>query len=102
YFIGSVITYQIHRKLCKEAGQYDPEDKKKPLYKCDISNSTEAGNIIKKAMQKGRSERWLNVLKELSGDGQLDPTAILAYYKPLSDWLKEHNEQTEEYIGWDN
>jgi peptidyl-dipeptidase A len=48
YFIGSVLQYQIHRALCIKAGRYDPNDPHhKPLHKCDISRSHEAGELLK-------------------------------------------------------
>lgn len=41
-----VIQFQMHKALCLKAGQYDPNDPAKPLYKCDIDQSTEAGNAL--------------------------------------------------------
>ena len=44
-------------------------------------------------MQKGTSEPWPDILRSLT-DGrqdQLDPSSILEYFKPLTEWLKKQN-----------
>lgn len=43
YFVSFVIQFQFHKSLCIKAGQYDPSDPSKPLHKCDIYKSLEAG-----------------------------------------------------------
>jgi hypothetical protein len=47
YFVSFVIQFQFHRALCEKAGQFDPNDPKKPLHECDIYRSTEAGNLLR-------------------------------------------------------
>lgn len=50
-------------------------------------------------MEKGSSEPWTEVLHDLS-DGrtdQIDPDAILEYFKPLHDWLLKQNLTVQEW-----
>jgi peptidyl-dipeptidase A len=48
HFVGTVLQFQLHSALCKAAGQFDPEQPySKPLFKCDIYRSKEAGRLLK-------------------------------------------------------
>jgi len=47
YFVSFIVQFQFHEALCTVAGQYDPaQPDLKPLHKCDIHGSTEAGNLL--------------------------------------------------------
>ncbi|KDR23162.1 Angiotensin-converting enzyme [Zootermopsis nevadensis] len=47
HFVGTVLQFQLHSALCKAAGQFDPEyPNTKPLFKCDIYRSKEAGKLL--------------------------------------------------------
>ena len=46
YYFGTILEFQIFRALCKAAGQYVENDPRKPLHKCDIYRSKEAGAIL--------------------------------------------------------
>jgi hypothetical protein len=46
--VGTVLQFQLHSALCKAAGQFDPPQANyKPLFKCDIYRSKEAGKLLK-------------------------------------------------------
>jgi hypothetical protein len=46
--VGTVLQFQLHSALCKAAGQFDLEQSyTKPLFKCDIYRSKEAGRLLK-------------------------------------------------------
>ncbi|XP_037086623.1 angiotensin-converting enzyme-like [Pollicipes pollicipes] len=47
YFVACVIQFQFHKAQCEAAGQYDPTDHTRPLYRCDIYGSTKAGQLLK-------------------------------------------------------
>ena len=50
-------------------------------------------------MEKGSSQPWQSVLKELT-DGRtdkLDASAMMDYFKPLYDWLLEQNVTQSEW-----
>lgn len=82
-----ILTFQFHDALCKASNHSGP------LHKCDIYQSKEAGNRLRKMMQKGSSESWNKVLFEFTGGqtDKMDPTALLEYFKPLHEWLLEQN-----------
>jgi peptidyl-dipeptidase A len=39
----------------------------------------------------GESRPWPEALEALTGEKQMDATAILEYYAPLKQWLDEQN-----------
>ncbi|KAL1491740.1 hypothetical protein ABEB36_012291 [Hypothenemus hampei] len=101
YFVSTILQFQIYRSLCQAAGQYSPGDYyKKPLHKCDIYRSKEAGNLLKQLMEKGSSQSWRDVLFQATGESHLDGSALREYFRPLEDWLRNENLRTGEYIGW--
>jgi peptidyl-dipeptidase A len=44
--VANVLQFQIHKALCVKAGEFDPADPEKPLYRCDIYESKAAGQIM--------------------------------------------------------
>jgi peptidyl-dipeptidase A len=46
----------------------------------------------------GASEPWPNALAVVTGQKQMDATAILDYFAPLKTWLDEQNKGKP--IGW--
>uniref|UniRef100_A0A1I8QEP7 Angiotensin-converting enzyme n=1 Tax=Stomoxys calcitrans TaxID=35570 RepID=A0A1I8QEP7_STOCA len=100
YFVSTVLQFQIYRGMCLAAGQYDPNDPRKPLHKCDVYRHPEAGNLLKKIMAKGSSQPWQEVMEEALGEGRLDGSALREYFAPLEEWLRLENLRTNEYVGW--
>ncbi len=85
YFIAHVMQYQFHRTLCKEAGYSGP------LHRCSIYGSKAAGDKLKVMLEKGSSQPWPQTLKLMTGEENMDASAILDYYAPLKKWLDEQN-----------
>ncbi|XP_034471564.1 angiotensin-converting enzyme [Drosophila innubila] len=100
YFFSTVLQFQLYRRMCQAAGQYVPNDPRKPLHKCDIYRQPAAGNILKNLMAKGASQPWQEVLEETLGEGRLDGTALREYFAPLEEWLRLESLRTNEYVGW--
>ncbi|KAH8273874.1 hypothetical protein KR044_002450 [Drosophila immigrans] len=100
YFFSTVLQFQLYRRMCLAAGQYVPNDPRKPLHKCDIYRQPAAGNILKKLMAKGASQPWQEVLEETLGEGRLDGSALREYFAPLEEWLRQESLRTNEYVGW--
>ena len=48
--------------------------------------------------EMGLSRPWPDALEALTGQGDMDATAILDYFAPLKDWLDEQNEGLS--CGW--
>jgi peptidyl-dipeptidase A len=86
YFLAHVLQFQLHRSLCAAAGQ-----KEVPLHRCSIYGSKEAGARLQKMMAMGLSRPWPEALDAVTGQQQLDASAILDYFAPLKKWLDEQN-----------
>ncbi|HVK84419.1 MAG TPA: M2 family metallopeptidase [Kofleriaceae bacterium] len=92
YFLAAVLQFQFHRALCKKAGHTGP------LHECSIYNNKEAGQAFWAMLGKGASQPWQDTLFELTGQREMDATAMLEYFSPLQKWLEEQNKgQT---CGW--
>ncbi|XP_071521484.1 angiotensin-converting enzyme-like [Panulirus ornatus] len=100
YFVSTLLQFQFHKSLCLRAGEYDPLDPTKPLHKCDIYQSTEAGNAFGDMLQLGSSKPWPEALEALTGERKMDASAIREYFRPLEEWLTRDNQQHGEVIGW--
>ena len=92
YFLAAVLQFQFHRALCKKAGHTGP------LHECSIYNNKTAGAAFWKTLQTGASQPWQDTLFALTGQREMDATAILDYFAPLKTWLETQNKgQT---CGW--
>lgn len=101
YFVSYVIQFQFHKALCIKAGQYDPDNPHtKPLHRCDIYQSTEAGNVLGNMLRMGSSKPWPDAMEAITGEREMNASALLEYFSPLQKWLEEENSKTQEYIGW--
>ena len=45
-FVSTVLQFQLHEALCLTAGQYAPNDPRRPMYRCDIYNDHKAGAML--------------------------------------------------------
>jgi len=85
YFLAHVLQFQFHRAMCKLAGQAGP------LNRCTIYRSEEAGRRLNQMLELGASQPWPDALEVLTGERDLDATAIRDYFAPLQAWLDEQN-----------
>jgi peptidyl-dipeptidase A len=85
YFLASVLQFQFHRALAKVAGCTAP------LHRCSIYGNAAAGERLRKALALGASRPWPDALEVLTGERQMDATAIADYFAPLKAWLDEQN-----------
>lgn len=92
YFLAHIFQFQFHRALAKAAGCTEP------LHRCSIYGNTEAGARLQKMLDMGVSRPWPVALKAMTGESQLDATAIMDYFAPLKKWLDEQNKGKT--IGW--
>ncbi len=51
-------------------------------------------------LKMGQSKPWPDALAALSGETQMDATAILDYFAPLKTWLDEENRKMGVTPGW--
>jgi peptidyl-dipeptidase A len=92
YFLARIYQFQFHRALCKAAGHTGP------LSSCSIYGNKAAGAKLTAMLKLGASKPWPEALATLSGETQADATAMLEYFAPLAEWLKEQNKG--ETCGW--
>ncbi|XP_071443232.1 angiotensin-converting enzyme [Hetaerina americana] len=102
YFVGTILQFQLHRTLCKRAGQYSPENSHYLLHQCDIHGSKAAGEALGNMMALGASHPWPDALRAATGgeEYKLSASALRDYFRPLEDWLRQENLRTQEPIGW--
>jgi peptidyl-dipeptidase A len=82
YFLAHILQFQMHRAMCKAAGHTGP------LHTCSVYGNTEVGARLQKMLAMGASKPWPDALEALTGERQMDATAILDYFAPLREWLE--------------
>jgi peptidyl-dipeptidase A len=92
YFLAQLLQFQFHRALAKTTACTTP------LHRCSIYGSKEAGQKLKALMEMGASRPWPDALAALTGERQLDASAMADYFAPLKTWLDEQNRNKP--IGW--
>ena len=61
------------------------------LHRCSIYANEEAGSRLMKMLEMGASRPWPEALEVISGQSEMDATAIADYFAPLAVWLDEQN-----------
>jgi peptidyl-dipeptidase A len=92
YFLATILQFQFHRALCRSIGYQGP------LHRCSIYDNKEAGARLEKMLAMGKSMPWPDALEAMTGEREMDATAILDYFAPLKKWLDEQNAGHK--VGW--
>jgi peptidyl-dipeptidase A len=92
YFLARILQYQFHRSLSEIAGCTAP------LHRCSIYESREAGERLNAMLEMGMSRPWQDALETITGKRDMDATAIIDYFAPLSAWLDGQLEGKP--VGW--
>src|SRR3954469_11729988 len=92
YFLAFILQFQFHRALARTAGCTTP------LHRCSIYGSKEAGARLKAMLEMGASKPWPDALEAMTGQRQMDATAMAEYFAPLKTWLDEQNRGKT--VGW--
>lgn len=92
YFLARILQFQFHRALCQAAGFQGP------LHRCSIYKNKAAGERLNKMLSMGKSHPWPEALEAISGQSNMDATAILDYFAPLKKWLDQQIQG--EKLGW--
>jgi peptidyl-dipeptidase A len=93
YFLARILQFQFYRALCQASGYTGP------LNRCTFYGSKEAGAKFNKMLEMGQSKPWPDALEALTGQRQMDATALLDYFAPLQKWLDEQNKGQKS--GWE-
>ena len=94
YFLARILQFQFHRALCKEAGIPGP------LHRCSIYGNKVAGERLNQMLSMGQSKPWQEALEVLTGQKQMDATALADYFAPLKTWLDEQNKAKGYPVSW--
>ena len=92
YFLSFIMQFQFHKALCEKAGHTGP------LHECSIYNNKEAGKALGDMLAMGQSQPWPEAMHALTGQRQMDGSAIIDYFAPLNTYLKEQNKGRQ--CGW--
>jgi Angiotensin-converting enzyme len=63
-----------------------------------LYENKEAGKRLAAMLEMGESRPWPEALQALTGQREMDATAILDYFAPLKKWLGEQNRGKP--VGW--
>ena len=94
YFLARIYQFQFHRALCKIAGEQGP------LHRCSIYANKAAGERLNQMLALGQSKPWPDALDVLTGQKEMDATALADYFAPLKTWLDEQNQKNGYPVGW--
>jgi peptidyl-dipeptidase A len=94
YFLARILQFQFQRALCREAGYSGP------LHRCSIYGNKAAGAKLNAMLSLGQSKPWPEALETLTGEKQLDASALADYFAPLKGWLDEQNKINNYPVGW--
>ncbi|MGN6223552.1 M2 family metallopeptidase [Pseudoxanthomonas sp.] len=92
YFLSHILQFQFYKALCDASGF------KGPLYECSFYGSKAAGDKYLAMLSRGSSQPWQQTMKELTGSDKMDASAVLEYFAPLQEWLKQQN--AGQQCGW--
>jgi peptidyl-dipeptidase A len=94
YFLARILQFQFQRALCREAGYSGP------LNRCSIYGNKVAGEHLNKMLSMGQSRPWPEELEALTGEKEMDASALADYFAPLKTWLDEQNKKNNYPVGW--
>ncbi|MGB8494824.1 MAG: M2 family metallopeptidase [Candidatus Acidiferrum sp.] len=94
YFLAAIYQFQFQRALCREAGVEGP------LNRCSIYGNKKAGEKLNAMLSMGASKPWPDALEVLTGQREMDATALADYFAPLKTWLDEQNKKNGYPVGW--
>ncbi|WP_187261512.1 M2 family metallopeptidase [Pontibacter beigongshangensis] len=83
YALSYIILFQLHDHIAKNVLKQDP-------HATNYYGSQEVGEFLRSIMYPGASADWRQMLKDKTGE-ELSARAMVAYFQPLMDYLKEQN-----------
>tara|TARA_R110001606_G_scaffold10816_2_gene46530 strand:+ start:754 stop:2592 length:1839 start_codon:yes stop_codon:yes gene_type:complete len=92
YFLARILQFQFYKAACDEAGW------KGPLHRCSFYGNEQVGAKLNAMLEMGASKPWPDALEAFTGKREMDGSAMISYFAPLMDWLKEENKGKS--CGW--
>ena len=85
YFLARILQFQFQRSLCDTAG-YDGD-----LHVLHLWQQGSWATSSTPCSRPAQSQPWQDTLESLTGTREMDATAIIDYFAPLMEYLKEQN-----------
>ncbi|WP_321323917.1 M2 family metallopeptidase [uncultured Parasphingorhabdus sp.] len=92
YFLARILQFQFYKAACDEAGWTGP------LHRCSFYGNEQVGAKLNAMLELGASKPWPDALEAFTGTREMDGSAMISYFAPLMDWLKEENKSKS--CGW--
>jgi peptidyl-dipeptidase A len=92
YFLARILQFQFYKAACDAAGW------KGPLHRCSFYGNKDVGQKLNAMLEMGASKPWPDALQAFTGSREMSGKAMLEYFKPLMDWLKQQNKGQKK--GW--
>ncbi|WP_373492060.1 M2 family metallopeptidase [Parasphingorhabdus sp.] len=92
YFLARILQFQFYKAACDTAGWTGP------LHRCSFYGNEQVGAKLNAMLEMGASKPWPDALEAFTGTREMDGSAMISYFAPLMDWLKEEN--TGKSCGW--
>ena len=92
YFLARILQFQFYQAACQTAGWTGP------LHRCSFYGNKAVGAKLNTMLAMGASKPWPDALEVFTGSRQMSGKAMLAYFAPLSAWLKQQTRAQS--CGW--
>jgi peptidyl-dipeptidase A len=92
YFLARILQFQFYEAACRQAGWTGP------LHRCSFYGNEEVGRRLNAMLEMGASRPWPDALEAFTGQREMSGEAMIAYFRPLLDWLREQNRGRQ--CGW--
>lgn len=92
YFLAHILQFQFYKEMCKMAGHDGP------LHRCTFYGNKEVGERLNAMLEMGASKPWQDALEKMTGQREMDASAVEQYFAPLKAWLDEQNVGRQ--CGW--
>ncbi|KRY72327.1 Propionyl-CoA carboxylase alpha chain, mitochondrial [Trichinella pseudospiralis] len=91
-FLAAVAHFQVFKWLC------DRQNYKGPLHRCNLHHDEHVGRTLQSALVFPAGRNLSTLLNSLTGNSAVSTSALLEYFQPLFQWLKEEN--AGDCFGW--
>ncbi len=86
-----MLLFQIHDHIARKILNQDP-------HATNYSGNKKVGQFLDDIMRPGGSADWRKMLREKTGE-DLRARAMLAYFEPLMEYLKQENQGRTHTLG---
>lgn len=83
YGLSYVLLFQLHDHISRNILKTNPRA-------TNYYGNKEVGSFLQSILSKGASEDWRKLMKDTLGE-ELSAKAMLSYFEPLTEYLKEQN-----------